>query len=159
MWVRGIGLMDVFHASKLSVWFGVIDVPFEHKCLRETSNEIKSSEQLPGCWKLAAGPSSLAKQQQRVVSKLRKSSQAAYFWYGSQTYCQGCSTIDLSSIKLCWSYCLADRLSSYRGSLSQGALTFPWLATDLRPKSSWWSCYWKEDESVGTAGRAFGTVC
>lgn len=54
-------------SCKLSVWLEVIEVPFEDKCLREIVNEIKSSKQLPGCWKLAAGSSSLAKQQQREL--------------------------------------------------------------------------------------------
>jgi len=123
-------------------------------------NDMKSSEHLPGCLETCSSlwqPCKAATG--RAVSKLRKSSQAGCFWYETQRYCQGCSTTDQPITELCWSCCLDDHLSSYRDSLCQGALTFPRLTTVRCPKCSWWSCYSKRGESVGTAGRAFDSVC
>lgn len=159
MWVRGIRLAGLFHTSYqsliwsnwCSLWTQVLERNIEwNEKLRAASRLLETCSRFRPPCKAATG---------RVVSKLRKSSQAGYFWYESQISCQRCSTIDQSSTKLCWSYCLDDRLSSYKGSLSQGALAFPRLTTVLCPKSSWQSCYWKEGESAGTAGRAFDTAC
>lgn len=77
----------------ISLCSGVIDVPFEYKCLRETFSDIKKLRAVsrrPGSLQLATAACNLTKQQlKRVVSNLKKSSQAAHSWYETKTHSQG----------------------------------------------------------------------
>lgn len=92
MWLRGIRLSDLFHTSYQSLlwsnWCSIWIQVFERNI--QWYKKLRAVFRRPGSLQLATAACNLTKQQlKRVVSNLKKSSQAAHSWYETKTHSQG----------------------------------------------------------------------
>lgn len=136
-------------SCKLSVWFEVIEVPFEDKFLREIWNEIKTPSSFETAENLQQAPVALQSNNRESCEQVKviKSSWLFLIWESSML-----SGLQHKAVLILLPGGLVEFL---RGLFEPRSTCLPLVA--FSPMSHWWSCYWKGGESMGTAGRAFNS--